>query len=250
MKNLKKIKMNKLIFVCYQHGFGGENLSYRISNHALCDKLLVKIEKGRTVIKNDIFNKVFLGFNNNFQYNLLDKEKLCKKIIKDFKNKIDKIKKYTVVPSHVDANTLRNVFTNSYFITIDPPKTKEQHKLYLQHLYDDYWLYKTTDLAEYVGEIYCKIEVFKNEKTKKEIKNLTKKILSRYKNTLSFGQIQCVVNGIDPTTENMKKLFFSLYNKEKFEYSNILDSDKNYIVDFKSSRIIDINKFFSHFKII
>ena len=108
--------MDKLIFVCYEHGLGGENLSYRISKHTFCDNLLVKIEKGRTVIKNDIFNKIFLGFNNNFQYSFQDKEKLCKKIIKDFKNKIDKIKKYNVVPSHIDADTLKKFFINSYFI--------------------------------------------------------------------------------------------------------------------------------------
>jgi hypothetical protein len=90
--------MDKLIFVCYQHGFGGENLSHRISQHPLCDRLLVKTEKGRTVIKNDIFNKVFLGFNNNFQYNFQDKEKLCIKIIKDFKNKIDKVNNKIVTP--------------------------------------------------------------------------------------------------------------------------------------------------------
>ena len=116
MKSLKKINMDKLIFVCYQHGFGGENLSHRISNHALCDNLLVKIEKGRTIIKNDVFNKIFLGFNNNFQYSFQNQEKLCKKVMKNFKNKIDKIKKYNIVPSHIDAGTLRKVFTNSYII--------------------------------------------------------------------------------------------------------------------------------------
>jgi len=250
MSNTKKIKMNKLVFVCYQHGFGGENLSYRISNHALCNKLLVKVEKGRTIIKNDIFNKVFLGFNNNFQYNFQDKEKLCKKIIKDFKNKLDKIKKYTVVPSHVDANTLRKVFTNSYFITIDPPKTKEQHKLYLQHLYDDFWLYKTIDLAEYIGEIYSKIELFKSKKTKNEIKRLTKEILFKYKNTLSFGQIQCVINEMEPTVKNMKKLFFSLYNKKKFKFYNKFKNRSNILnISYDSVKNYNIENIFQYFKI-
>jgi hypothetical protein len=242
--------MDKLIFVCYQHGFGGENLSYRISQHTLCDKLPVKIEKGRTIIKNDVFNKVLLGFNNNFQYSFQDKEKLCKKIIKDFKNKIDKIKKYNVVPSHVDADVLKKCFYNSYFVTIQPPKTEEQYQQYLRHLYDDYWLYKTTNLSEYIGEIYCKIEIFHDEKTEKEIKYLTKEILSKYKNTLSFGQIQCVVNGLDPSPENMKKLFSSLYNKKNFEYHNITNNNKDYSVSFEFARTVDINKFFTHFQII
>jgi hypothetical protein len=250
MKNLKKIKMNKLIFVCYQHGFGGENLSHQISGHALCNKLLVKIEKGRTVIKNDIFNKAFLGFNNNFQYNFWDKEKLCKKIIKDFKNKIDKIKKYTVVPSHVDSNTLRKVFTNSYFITIEPPKTKEQRKLYLQHLYDDFWLYKTTDLAEYIGEIYSKIELFKSKKTENDIKELTKEILFKYKNTLCFGQIQCVINEIEPTVKNMKKLFLSLYNKKKFKFYNKFKNKSNILnISYDSVKNYNIENIFQYFKI-
>ena len=253
MRNTKKIKMDKLIFVCYQHGFGGENLSYRISNHALCNKLLVKIKKGRTIIKNDLFNKIFLGFNNNFQYNFRDKEKLCKKVVKDFKNKIDEIKKYTIVPSHIDANMLRRVFYNSYFITIQPPKTDEQHRQYLKHLYNDVWLYKTSNLAEYVGEIYCKIEIFKNKKTEIEIKKLTKEILSKYKNKLSFGQIHCVINDLEPTNQNVKRLFSSMYNKENVGYNveyNVLNFDKNYNVSFEHARSIDINKFFKYFKII
>jgi hypothetical protein len=242
--------MDKLIFVCYQHGFGGENLSHRISQHPLCDRLLVKTEKGRTVIKNDIFNKVFLGFNNNFQYNFQDKEKLCIKIIKDFKNKIDKVNKFTVVPSHVDAKILRKFFTNSYFVTIKPPNTKEQQQQYLQHLYNNYWLYKTTDITEYIGEIYCKIEMFNDDKTKKEIKKITKEILSKYRNKLSFGQIQCVLNGLEPSTKNMKKLFSSLHNKENFRRNDIQIDNKNYVVNFDSAKTIDINKFFTHFKMI
>jgi hypothetical protein len=242
--------MDKIIFVCYQHGFGGENLSYRISNHVLCNKLLVKIEKGRTIIKNDLFNKIFLGFNNNFQYNFQDKEKLCKEVIKDFKNKIDKIKKYNVVPSHINVDILKKKFYNSYFITIEPPKTKEQYYQYLQHLYNDYWLYKTTNLAEYIGEIYCKIEMFKTKKTEIEIKKLTKQILSKYKNKLSFGQIQCVINDLEPTEKNMKKLFSSLHNEKKFKCHTALNFNKNYNVPFECVKSIDINKFFDYFKII
>ena len=216
----------------------------------ICNKLVAEKKEGRTIIKNDIFDKIFLGFNNNFQYSFTDKEKLCKKIIKNFKNKIGKIKKYSVIPSHIGADVLKKFFITSYFITIEPPKTKEQHQQYLQHLYNDYWLYKTKNITEYIGEIYCKIEMFKNEKTKKEIKLLTKEILSKYKNTLSFGQIQCVVNGLEPSYKNMKKLFSSLHKDEKFKHHNITFDNKNYVVSFKSARTIDINKFFTHFKII
>ncbi len=252
MKNLRKIKMDKLIFVCYQHGFGGENLSHRISKHALCDKLLVKIEKGRTIIKNDLFNKIFLGFNNNFQYSFFqNKEKLCKKVMKDFKQKIDKIKKYNIVPSHIDAGALRKVFTDSYFITIEPPKTKEQHRCCRRHLYNNFWLYKTTDLAEYIGEIYSKIEAFKTKKTEKEIKKLTKEILSKYKNKLSFGQIQCVINDLEPTIKNMKKLFFSLYGKKKFSYYKKFKKQFNILnISYKDVKNYDIENIFQYFKII
>jgi hypothetical protein len=251
MKSLKKISMDKLIFVCYQHGFGGENLSHRISNHALCDNLLVKIEKGRTIIKNDVFNKIFLGFNNNFQYSFQNQEKLCKKVMKNFKNKIDKIKKYNIVPSHIDAGTLRKVFTNSYFITIEPPKTKEQHRCYCQHLYNNFWLYKTTNLAEYIGEIYSKIELFNSEKTQNEIKKLTKDILFKYKNKLSFGQIQCVINDLDPSIKNMKKLFFLLYGKKKFNYYNKFKNKFNILnISYKDVKNYNIENIFRYFKII
>jgi hypothetical protein len=243
--------MDKLIFVCYQHGFGGENLSHRISQHTLCDELLVKIEKGRTIIKNDIFNKIFLGFNNNFQYSFQDKEKLCKKVIKNFKNKIEKIKKYSVIPSHIDADTLKKFFINSYFIIIESPRTEEQYQQYLHHLYDDFWLYKTTNLTEYIGEIYSKIELFKSKKTEKEIKNLTKKILSKYKNSLSFGQIQCVINDIEPNVENMKKLFSSLYNKKRFKFYNKFKNKSNILnISYESVKNYNVENIFQYFKII
>jgi hypothetical protein len=243
--------MDKLIFVCYQHGFGGENLSHRISQHGLCDRLVVKIKKGRTVIENDIFNKIFLGFNNNFEYSFQDKEKLCKKIIKNFKNKIEEIKKYNIVPSHIDACILKKFFINSYFITIEPPRTKEQHQQYLEHLYNDFWLYKTNNLKEYVGEIYAKIELFKNKKTKNETKELTKRILFKYKHNLSFGQIRCVINQIEPTVENMEKLFFSLYGKKKFKFYNKFKNKSNILnIPYKSVKNHNIENIFQYFKII
>lgn len=243
--------MNKLIFVCYEHGFGGEHLSYKISQHELCNKLLVDIKKGRTVIKNDIFNKVFLGFNNNFKYEFQKKEKLCKKIVNDFKNKINKIKKYNIVPSHIDANILKKFFASSFFIIIQPPKTKEQHQQYIKHLYDCFWSYKTKNIKEYIGEIYSKIEMFHKKKTTDEIKKLTNKILSQYKNSLSFGQIQCVVNKIEPTIENMEKLFFSLYSKKKFKnYKQIKNQSNILNISYESVRTYNIENIFQYFKII
>jgi hypothetical protein len=243
--------MDKLIFVCYEHGFGGENLSYRISQHELCNKLLVDIKKGRTVIRNDIFNKVFLGFNNDFKYRFRDKEKLCEKIIKDFKNKIDKIEKYNVIPSHIDADILKKKFTNSYFITIESPKTKEQREQYIKHLYDCFWSYKTKNVKEYIGEIYCKIEMFKTKKTEIEIKKLTKEILSKYKNKLSFGQIQCVINDLEPTIKNMEKLFFLLYGKKKFKnYAQIKNQSNILNISYESVKTYNIENIFQYFKII
>lgn len=243
--------MDKLIFICYQHGFGGENLSHRISQHEVCDKLLVKIQNGRTIIKNDIFNKLFLGFNNNFQYSFQDKEKLCKKIIKDFKNKINKIKKYNIVPSHINANVLKKVFTNSYFVTIMPPTTEEQYKKYLEHLYNDFWLYKTNNLTEYVGEIYAKIELSKNKKNENQIKKLTKEILFKYKTNLSFGQIRCVINEIEPSIANMKKLFFLLYGQKKFKFYNKFKNKSNILnISYQSVKNYNIENILKYFKII
>lgn len=242
--------MDKLIFVCYQHGFGGENLSYRISQHPLCDKLLIKIKKGRTIIKNDIFNKIFLGFNDNFQYSFQDKERLCQSILKDYETKINGMEKYTIVPSHVDASILQRYFINSFFVIIQPPETTAQYKQYLHHLYNDFWLYKTTDVAEYIGEIYSKIELFKSKKTENEIKKLTKEILSKYKNTLSFGQIQCVINEMEPSVESMKKLFSSLYSKKRFKFPNKFKNKSNILhMSYESVKNYDIEDIFQHLKI-
>jgi hypothetical protein len=55
---------------------------------------------------------------------------------------------------------------------------------------------------------------------------------------------------MEPSAENMKKLFSSLYNKKKFEYHNITNNDKDYNVSFELASTIEINKFFTHFQII
>lgn len=251
MQSLKTIVMNKLIFVCYQHGFGGENLSYRISNHALCNKLLVKIKKGRTIIKNDIFNKIFLGFNNNFQYNFQNKEKLCQSILKDYGAKINGMKKYNIIASHLDAGILQKHFINSFFVVIEPPETDAQYQTYLKRLYDRFWLYKTQDIKEYIGEIYSKIETFHKNKTAKEIKKLTNTILSKYKNNLSFGQIQCVVNNIEPTEKNMKQFFYSIYNNKNFNnFAKIKDQSSVLYIPYNSVKNYVIGDIFKYFKIV
>jgi hypothetical protein len=243
--------MDKLIFVCYQHGFGGENLSYRISQNILCKKLAAKNKKGRTIIKNDIFNKVLLGFNDNFKYNFNDKEELCQKVLKNFKNKINKIKKYNVVPSHIDVTILQKYFINSFFVTIEPPKTYAQYKKYRKHLYDSFWLYKTEDIKEYVGEIYSKIETYYKQKTPQEIKIFTHKILLDYKNKLSFGQIQCVINNIEPTTKNMKIFFNSIYCKNNFyNFTKIKNQSNVLSIPYKSVKDCEIEYILKYFKII
>ena len=251
MQSLRKINMEKLIFVCYQHGFGGENLSYRISQHKSCDKILVKLHKGRTIIINDVFNKIFLGFNNNFQYNFQDKERLCQRVIKEYETKINSMKKYNIVPSHIDASILQKNFINSFFVIIEPPETDAQYQKYLKHLYDSFWLYKTQDVKEYIGEIYSKIETFHKHKTAKEVKKLTNTILLKYKNKLSFGQIQCVVNNIEPTIKKMKEFFCSVYNNKDFNnFAKIKDQSNVLYIPYNSVKDYVIGDIFKYFKIV
>ena len=100
------------LFVCYESGSGGENLSTRISELNPCVPLkFYKTEQGRTIITSDFFEKVFL-------YSAGPIEKLLQKAQDFLKNKAMTSDKITVSPSHWDFEFLLPYFPNSKFVRI------------------------------------------------------------------------------------------------------------------------------------
>lgn len=105
---------DRLLFVCYYPGAGGERLSVLISNLHACEALQSYFtEQSRTVITNDLFEKTFLTPVGPFD---LLRER-AESITIDW----SKLEKVHVVPSHWDIQYLEPIFPRSKFIRIISP---------------------------------------------------------------------------------------------------------------------------------
>ena len=107
--------MTKALFVCYQHGCRGEGLSYKLSQHSFFNTLKADIVNGRTILKNEFFEKKLL----HSWY--VDLSTLALPVTDD----------NIVVPSHYFYNTLKNYFPNEYYVSIDAPTDLEKFILLL-----------------------------------------------------------------------------------------------------------------------
>ena len=106
---------DRLVFVCYYPGAGGEKLSTQISQLEVCTTLLsYYTEQSRTVITNDLFAKTFLIPVGPFEH-LIDK-------VKALQIDWDRLTCWQVVPSHWDVECLESFFPDSKFIRIISPK--------------------------------------------------------------------------------------------------------------------------------
>ena len=113
------------LFVCYESGSGGENLSTKISNLEPCMPLeFYTTEQGRTIITSDFFEKVFL-------YSVTPIDNLLQKAQGILQSKTISDSKITVSPSHWDFDVLLPYFPNSKFVRIvhDDPKLMEQNRV-------------------------------------------------------------------------------------------------------------------------
>lgn len=176
--------MTKILFVCYHHGCRGERLSVNISQHKDFRTLDAIRIGGRTVIKNDYFDKQFL---------------------KSWTPKFDKLKNLSgsniVVPSHFFYDTLIEHYPDALYVSISLPKDLT---MYRQSLYDRFFQYKTQDIAELAGECENRIREYRPSVTKDEIRDFTVEVMK--KKSISFGEIRCLAKGIPASKENQMTL--------------------------------------------
>lgn len=174
--------MDKFIFVCYDHGCGGENLSVQISKRPYCNTLEHTTQDSRTW-SNDVFNKLLLKTTsmNSWQ---------------DQIPKVPESKKFNVIPSHFRSNELKSVFKNSIFVVINFP-TSSDALLHLQNrIYEKVWLSSHTNLKQKIG--FCEEEGY-NVNTQEKLKQIN--------NSLNNAHIHCIMNDLEFTEENVKHLF-------------------------------------------
>jgi hypothetical protein len=109
---MQELLSNKVfVFVCYQAGSGGENLSYQISKFDGCAPLeCYRTKEDRTVITNEFFDKIFLRY-------YWPREKIVSGARQILEHKpIDH--ELIVVPSHWDYPSLSPYFPNSKYVRI------------------------------------------------------------------------------------------------------------------------------------
>lgn len=183
--------MTSTLFVCYHHGCRGERLSVNISQHAHFKTLDADKVKGRTVIKNDYFDKKFL---------------------KSWMPRFDQLKNLSgnniVVPSHFFYDTLKDHYPDAAYVAIDIPKDLEAYR---QSLYQRFFQYKTKNIAELAGECENRIREYQPTVTKDEVSLFTKEVLQTKE--VTFGDIRCMAMGIATTKENQMMLLEN-YNPE------------------------------------
>ena len=212
--------MTKILFVCYHHGCRGERLSVNISQHKDFRTLDAIRIGGRTVIKNDYFDKQFL---------------------KSWTPKFDKLKNLSgsniVVPSHFFYDTLIEHYPDALYVSISLPKDLT---MYRQSLYDRFFQYKTQDIAELAGECENRIREYRPSATKDEIRHFTVEVMK--KKSITFGEIRCLAKGIPASKENQMTLLQNhtpraLTEKTKsnslvIAYEDVDQVDSDYVVSY------------------
>jgi hypothetical protein len=127
MQNLS-LSDHTFVFVCYQAGAGGENLSTNISRLADCIPLEFYVTpERRTIIIDEFFEKTFLNSGAPLDQLIGTAQNILKnKCVSD---------KIHVVPSHRDYHELSGYFPNSKFIRIVNADSDQLQKLVEEKVY-------------------------------------------------------------------------------------------------------------------
>lgn len=198
--------MHKFIFVCYEHGMGGERLAVELSNNSFCNYLTHEKHGPRTW-GYDCFNKLFL-----------------KNYDADWKKKLPEIepsKLYHVVPSHYTPELLEQVFPDAIYVVINAPRTEKGIQSLYRRIYRHVWLTSHNRLDQKVGYF---IQHAGKYPDRQQLKMLDKEVTN--------GEIQCIIQRLEYTKENVKKIFSRTMKlfQPSFDYT---DTDKILTIDYE-----------------
>jgi hypothetical protein len=213
--------MPNTLFVCYRHGCRGENMAHRISQHPLFRTLEADKVNGRTIIRNDYFDKKFVAQRDMVR---LDQLQLPAEDI--------------VVPSHYFYDDLYRHFPNAKYLSIDIPHELEDFN---QKLFDRYHEYKASSLLELVGECENAYRDYNSDATEQDVKNFTVEMLKR--GNPNFGDIKCFAAGLEPTTENK----FVLLNREAPKPLTKLTKTNSMVVPYEQVQSIPVDEIVNYF---
>lgn len=185
--------MYNFIFVCYNHGAGGENLAVQISKSKYCNTLAYD-KMGYRTWTYDIFDKFFL-----------------KPFNKDWKSKLKHVtptRLIDVVPSHYSPTELKKKFPNELYVVINYPTTPKGLVEYRQAVYQKVWLSKHKTLQQKVG--------YWNNNTNKA---LTREHVKKLSKNITNGDIECMIANVPINKKNTKLLFENKMKKMKDKFN-------------------------------
>ena len=213
--------MTSTLFVCYNHGCKGERLSVALSQHPLFETLHASRVRGRTVIRNDHFHKALLH---------------------SWKPRFDELTNRSganiVVPSHWFYDDLSKHYPNECYLSIDVPKDMDQ---YHTALYERFYLYRTTDVAEILGECENRLRESSADVSDEEVKSFAARVLAM--KDVTFGDIRCMAMGIPATEANQRMLV------QKHKPLPLTDNTKNnsLVIPYEQVDDVDVDEVVSYF---
>ena len=175
--------MNKFIFVCYDHGTGGENLSLQISKKQYCQTLEHHAQGGRTWTV-DVFDKSLLSLDKNWYTQIPH---------------IGKNKLWYVVPSHFTPDEIKQHLPKSLFVVINYPKEYNDQQHLRQRIYEKVWMTSQHSLSQKIG--FCKWFNY-NIDSKEKLQAVDK--------SLNNAHIHCIMHGLEYNQSNVDMLFDKL----------------------------------------
>lgn len=192
--------MNKFIFVCYNHGCGGENLSVMISKRSYCNTLEFTMQNTRTW-STDVFNKLFLSRQTNHNWKYLI-------------SKVPQSEKFYVVPSHIEPKVLQEFFPHAIYVVINFPRTPDQIKHLHNRIYEKVWLSSMDNLKQKIG--FCTLYGYNIDSQEK---------LKQINTAVNNAHIHCIMNNLDFTQDNINNLL-----SQHLETSGMIYTDNKQLI--------------------
>tara|TARA_R110000851_G_scaffold332263_1_gene507899 strand:+ start:62 stop:751 length:690 start_codon:yes stop_codon:yes gene_type:complete len=209
--------VTKFIFVCYDHGTGGEPLAVAISKLAFCEDLKHEKHSCRTWTY-DCFNKLFLlPYKSDW---MIEAEQI---------QKSDTVR---VVPSHYRPEILKLLYPDEIYVIINAPHTPIGITRLMKRIYKHVWLTKHPQLNQKIGYFIhnAHIRNVHNIHNKSTVPNLAQ--IQEMDKPIMNGEIECLIANKKINKENMKELFRT-YAKDYYSEFRYKDENNTFVIEFE-----------------
>tara|TARA_B100000212_G_scaffold107685_1_gene80028 strand:- start:710 stop:1372 length:663 start_codon:yes stop_codon:yes gene_type:complete len=171
--------MNKIIFVCYNQGAGGEGMATDISKFSNVYDLESKTVGTRTVTRD-----ITKGIGRNDVFKKQEMQTTLNNLPND---------KWHVVPTHFKPNVLETLSCKKFYVIIFAGNNESLNQI-KENQKQKVWNHVFTDPLELKGQI----EAHNSDPHDPYI-------LSRLKGPVQYGKLWSIIRRIDPITEDLEQ---------------------------------------------